>query len=242
MRSKIYVIKTKWLYVISVFLLFLLSAILFVNVFIRHTSSTAVTRLPTLPVTKYSILIDIDEKRLYLLCNGKLYKSYRCAIGKKETPSPLGSYQIIQRSHWGEGFGGYWLGIDCPWGNYGIHGTTKPETVGLSASHGCFRMYNRDIAQLYALVQCGTQVCITGGNFAAFGYGMRTVFPGMSGLDVQVIQKRLKQLGYYSGPCDGLYGESFTYAVHRFQAKHSLEVTDTIGMQMITALGFVMMD
>jgi hypothetical protein len=242
MRRKVLIIKAQWIYMAAVAVLFTVSVIFFVNVLIGQAGKSVVAKPPAPQTKKFSILIDTDEKRLYLLCNGKLYKTYRCAVGKKETPSPLGSYLVIQRSHWGEGFGGYWLGINCPWGNFGIHGTTKPETVGTSASHGCFRMYNRDIAQLYSFVRCGTIVCVTGGNFGAFGCGFRTILPGMSGLDVQVVQKRLKQMGYYSGPCNGLYDERLTKAIHRFQLKHKLEVSDTVGRQMISALGFVMMD
>jgi lipoprotein-anchoring transpeptidase ErfK/SrfK len=43
---------------------------------------------------------------------------------------------------------------------YGIHGTNAPETVGRSASHGCVRLKNEDIAQLYGMVEVGTPVYI----------------------------------------------------------------------------------
>ena len=242
MRKKVYVIKVRWIYTVSVTILFFLSAMLYLNILIGQAGKSTAAKLPVSQEKSYSILIDTEEKKLYLVCNGKLYKKYRCAIGKSETPSPLGNYRIISKAHWGEGFGGYWLGINCPWGNFGIHGTTKPETVGLSSSHGCFRMINNDIAQLYSLVPYGTPVCITG-RFGAFGSGFRTISPGMSGLDVQVVQKRLKQLGYYSGPCDGRYANGLlTAAIHRFQTDHGLSVTDSVNNQMLTALGFILMD
>jgi Uncharacterized protein conserved in bacteria len=242
MRKKVYIIKIQWIYTAAIAILLVLSAALYLNVLVRQTGKSALAKPPAHPANSYSILIDTEEKRLYLLRNGKLYKQYRCAVGKKETPSPLGSYQITQKAHWGEGFGGYWLGINCPWGNFGIHGTRRPDTVGLSSSHGCFRMYNSDIAQLYAIVRCGTPVRITG-SFGAFGSGFRTILPGMYGLDIEAIQKRLKQMGYYSGPCSGVYDDDrFTAAIHRFQSDHGLAISDSVSIQMITALGFVLMD
>jgi hypothetical protein len=43
---------------------------------------------------------------------------------------------------------------------YAIHGTNRPETVGRAVSHGCVRLRNEDIAQLYAMVPVGTPVYI----------------------------------------------------------------------------------
>jgi hypothetical protein len=43
---------------------------------------------------------------------------------------------------------------------YGIHGTNAPESIGRSASHGCVRLRNEDIAKLYDMVEVGTAVYI----------------------------------------------------------------------------------
>src|SRR5204863_8383471 len=43
---------------------------------------------------------------------------------------------------------------------YALHGTNKPETVGQSVSHGCVRLRNQDIEQLYEMVPLGTPVFI----------------------------------------------------------------------------------
>ena len=45
-------------------------------------------------------------------------------------------------------------------GEYAIHGTNKPESVGGFVSYGCFRMYNWDIEELYNYVQIGTPVVV----------------------------------------------------------------------------------
>jgi lipoprotein-anchoring transpeptidase ErfK/SrfK len=46
-------------------------------------------------------------------------------------------------------------------GEYAIHGTNQPGSVGGFVSHGCIRMHNRDVLDLYARVGVGTQVVVT---------------------------------------------------------------------------------
>jgi len=44
--------------------------------------------------------------------------------------------------------------------DYAIHGTNNPASIGGFVSHGCIRMYNRDIRELFQLVQVGTPVIV----------------------------------------------------------------------------------
>ena len=46
-------------------------------------------------------------------------------------------------------------------GEYAIHGTNRPESIGKFASYGCIRMLNQDITDLYERVDVGTQVVVT---------------------------------------------------------------------------------
>lgn len=46
-------------------------------------------------------------------------------------------------------------------GEYAIHGTNAPQTIGGFVSHGCIRMYNADITDLYRRVSVGTTVVVT---------------------------------------------------------------------------------
>ncbi len=236
-------IKYRKIFFAAEFVVVFTAALLICALMPRHTAFKIETQKPKITQNNYSILIDTQEKILYLLNNDKLVKKYKCAVGKPSTPSPLGSYHIIKKSHWGEGFGGYWLGIDCPWGVYGIHGTLNPDSVGFSLSHGCFRMYNSDIAQLYKIVPVGTPVCITGGIYGAFGQDFRSIGPGMYGRDVQVIQIRLKDLGYFKGTCNGLYNTAgFIDAVFNFQHDFGLPESNYIDKEMLSKLGFVLME
>ena len=45
-------------------------------------------------------------------------------------------------------------------GKYAIHGTNRPSSIGTFASHGCFRMHNRDVLDLYRRVSVGTPVTV----------------------------------------------------------------------------------
>jgi lipoprotein-anchoring transpeptidase ErfK/SrfK len=46
-------------------------------------------------------------------------------------------------------------------GEYAIHGTNRPQSVGTYASYGCIRMFNEDIVDLFGRVRVGTQVLVT---------------------------------------------------------------------------------
>jgi len=45
-------------------------------------------------------------------------------------------------------------------GEYAIHGTNRPGSVGHFVSYGCIRMYNEDITDLYSRVSVGTPVVV----------------------------------------------------------------------------------
>lgn len=109
----------------------------------------------------YSITISTGAHTLTLLKNGKPFKSYPVAVGKPSTPTPKGTFKIINKQlHPGGAFGVRWLGLNAPGGGYGIHGTNNPGSIGKSISHGCVRMYNNDVIELSNLVPIGTTVKI----------------------------------------------------------------------------------
>jgi lipoprotein-anchoring transpeptidase ErfK/SrfK len=51
-----------------------------------------------------------------------------------------------------------WVGLDRA--GYGIHGTPRPEEVGRTESHGCFRLANWNAELLARLVSIGTPVLV----------------------------------------------------------------------------------
>ena len=46
-------------------------------------------------------------------------------------------------------------------GEFAIHGTNKPGSVGGFVSYGCIRMLNTDITDLFERVSVGTRVIVT---------------------------------------------------------------------------------
>jgi lipoprotein-anchoring transpeptidase ErfK/SrfK len=46
-------------------------------------------------------------------------------------------------------------------GEYAIHGTNRPNSIGGYVSYGCVRMYNEDITDLFERVPVGTKVIVT---------------------------------------------------------------------------------
>lgn len=82
--------------------------------------------------------------------------------------------------------------------NFGIHGTLNIYSVGWPSSHGCIRMNNDEVAELYKIVPIGTKVTIIDGVYGKFGKGLRNLKSGMYGSDVLEIQKRLKELGFFN--------------------------------------------
>ena len=107
-----------------------------------------------------TIEIRLREKRLYVYRAQHLYNSYPIAIGKPSTPSPVGSWAIVNKKilDGRQVYGTRWMGLSKP--NYGIHGTNNPNSIGKAVSLGCIRMHNQDIETIFPLVALGTSVDI----------------------------------------------------------------------------------
>jgi L,D-transpeptidase ErfK/SrfK len=116
------------------------------------------------------LVISIPDRKIALLEDGRVVKVYGIAVGKKSTPSPSGNFHIASRvvkPTWfqpgkvvGPGpanpLGTRWMGLGYK--GYGIHGTNRPASIGKAASHGCIRMRNQDVEELFELVQVGDEV------------------------------------------------------------------------------------
>lgn len=109
------------------------------------------------------IIISRSQHTLYLYNNGQLIKQYKVAVGKPSTPTPLGNFSVVNKiKHPPKPcFGVRWLGFyPKGWPSYGIHGTDVPSSIGKSVSHGCVRLHNENIMELYYSVDVGTPVTI----------------------------------------------------------------------------------
>ena len=107
----------------------------------------------------YTITINTKTFKLSLFSDGKLIKTYPVAIGKPSTPTPKGTFKIINKAiNPGGPFGARWLGLSIS--GYGIHGTNNPSSIGKAVSHGCIRMQNPAVIELASTVPIGTVVTI----------------------------------------------------------------------------------
>ncbi|MEW6182746.1 MAG: L,D-transpeptidase family protein [Bacillota bacterium] len=176
----------------------------------------------TAPAT---IVIDVHRRRLLLFSGKRLHGSYPVAVGKPGTPTPVGNWRISRKAlNWGTGFGTRWMGLNVPWGIYGIHGTNKPWSIGGFESGGCIRMFNEDVETVYPLVRAGTSVIIVGDVLR----GPRDIRQGDNGCDVIEVQRVLKRWGFYDGQIDGRFEQPTIDAVRRFRKAYRLPLLDDV--------------
>ncbi|HUU42684.1 MAG TPA: L,D-transpeptidase family protein, partial [Planctomycetota bacterium] len=141
--------------------------------FVREGEKLRVTRkMPFLIVSKKALTLELHF-------DGKRVKTYRVGIGKEDL-TPTGVFTVIERLKnpvWHRPgqpalpnndpaniLGSRWLtlvGEDNVKRGYGIHGTTRPETVPGRESAGCIRMLNPDVEELFEWVPARTVVRIT---------------------------------------------------------------------------------
>lgn len=211
------------------------AAVIFAVLALHRPAATAVSA--GVPEQKW-ILIEIDRKRLTLYRGAEEICHYPIASGAWDTPSPLGVFYIKGRFKTEmSGFGTRYLSLSVPWGQYGIHGTNRPESIGNNASHGCIRLRVADAEKLYSQVPDWTRVVIEGGPYGPLGDSLRTLRPGDRGSAVQLVQRRLGQQGFYAGGTDGVYGAATSRAVIAARRAYGLSNEDVVDHALYAKLG-----
>lgn len=129
----------------------------------------------SLTTTAFRVEINRRNHRLRVYRAGRRVMDAPVAVGTSSTPTPRGRFAIAERIEMNNP--GNFLGpIVLPITGYSevlnefaggdgrvaIHGTSAPQLIGTSVSHGCIRMYNRDIVRLARMATPGTPVTITG--------------------------------------------------------------------------------
>ena len=91
-------------------------------------------------------------------------KQYPVAPGREQHPSPIGEWVITYKStDWGGRIRDTLARIKCAVGDLrDPPGTNLPHTIGQDASHGCFRMFNEHVEELFSLVNTGTLFIVDG--------------------------------------------------------------------------------
>jgi lipoprotein-anchoring transpeptidase ErfK/SrfK len=122
--------------------------------------------------TPRQVLVSVSDRKLAVLENGKVIRTFSVSVGAAVSPSPTGEFQIVNRlanpTYYHPGtvippgndnpIGPRWIGLSQK--GFGIHGTNQPRSIGHAASHGCIRLNNRDIVQFFQMVSVGDTVSI----------------------------------------------------------------------------------
>jgi L,D-transpeptidase ErfK/SrfK len=143
-----------------------------------------VARLPTQHVMpdgpERGLVVNVPEMQLYDFTRRGETEIFAIAIGDEMDPSLIGEFRIgrkrekpawyVPKSILAEKpelppvvppgpdnpLGDHWMTIGTT--SYGIHGTNNRWSIGREATHGCVRLYNDDIARLYARTPQGTPI------------------------------------------------------------------------------------
>lgn len=121
--------------------------------------------------------IKLSRRRVTVYRGATAIKTYAIAVGRPGWETPKGTYkvkQMFRNPTWvhplkkgitipggdpENPLGRYWIGFWTDGKNWiGFHGTPNPQSVGTAVSHGCVRMYDKDIEELFSKVSLGTEV------------------------------------------------------------------------------------
>jgi lipoprotein-anchoring transpeptidase ErfK/SrfK len=139
-----------------------------------------------------TIVVRVDENRLYLYDGYRVIRTYPVATAKPGYVTPAGDWKIYDKRKdptwynpaldtWGAnepavvpGGPGNPLGpraiyITAP-GLIRIHGNVDDASIGRYASHGCIRMHNQDVIALFDMIDVGQHVIIVGKRPASAAY------------------------------------------------------------------------
>jgi len=152
--------------------------------------------LPDAPIRK-GIVVNIAEMRLFVFSHDRsqIVTTFPIGIGDEGKETPVGTFTVIEKIR-----NPAWNvpasirkerpdlpavvppGPDNPMGSHAlrlskptvlIHGTNRPWGIGARVSHGCIRLYQEDIAQLFEMIRRGTPVAIVNQPVKAAAIGDR---------------------------------------------------------------------
>ncbi len=147
----------------------------------KITLASPVSPIVTKTIASFSsrLVVDLSEAKLYSYWGDRLLSTYPVAVGQPGWETPIGTFKVVQKQRnplWKQPItgeliptgpnnplGARWIGF---WSDgrhqIGFHGTHKAQEhlIGQPVSHGCLRMRNKDIQELYEQVSLGTQVIV----------------------------------------------------------------------------------
>ncbi|NCO75865.1 MAG: L,D-transpeptidase [Cyanobacteria bacterium] len=123
------------------------------------------------------LVLQLASKRVQVYEDDQVIATFPVAVGKKGWETPQGEFKIIQmienpswQNPWtgkvippnpNGPLGERWIGFWSDGKNFiGFHGTPGENLIGQAVSHGCVRMKNKDVKQLFSLVSLGIPVTV----------------------------------------------------------------------------------
>ena len=142
--------------------------------------------LTAVPANSSRLVFHVNTKESYLEVRDgdRLVACFPITPGSTAIPTPKGNWKVVAKTllpsfRWDKSVllygkrsanayelppgpnnpvGITWIALDRP--GIGMHGTSDPDSIGRSASHGCIRLSNWDAFKVYGMVARGTQVII----------------------------------------------------------------------------------
>ena len=120
------------------------------------------------------VVVSIPDRKLALIENDQVVSIYPVAVGAPVSPSPVGTFNIVTRvtnpTYYKPGkvigpgaanpIGTRWIGLSLK--GFGIHGTDQPRSIGFAKSHGCIRLRNHDVEELFERLRASDVVELHG--------------------------------------------------------------------------------
>jgi lipoprotein-anchoring transpeptidase ErfK/SrfK len=116
------------------------------------------------------VIVSIPDRKLAIVEESGVLRVFDVSVGAIVSPSPTGEFRVVNRiprpTYYrphvvippgaDNPLGTRWIGLDRK--GFGIHGTNVPSSIGHAASHGCIRLRNQDIEQLFEMLRPGDSV------------------------------------------------------------------------------------
>ncbi len=133
----------------------------------------------------HGLVVNLAELAVYHFHQGTFMRRYPLAAGKRDWETPTGNYKILNKIKnptwripesiveelgYERGYsyevppgpdnplGAYWMATSAR--GVGLHATTAPWSIGRYASHGCLRMFQDHIEELFPQVEVGMPIAI----------------------------------------------------------------------------------
>lgn len=123
------------------------------------------------------LVVDLSDRQLALYHHNEPTQTYPIAVGKVGWETPLGEFTVTDKDPnplWQHPLTGELVpaGADSPLGSrwigfwsdgihqIGFHGTNQSQSIGQAISHGCIRLHDDDIQELYSQIPLGTPVIV----------------------------------------------------------------------------------